>query len=68
MNINYKKISYYFLLLIIGMSFIVFGVINIAIDRNNIELTDNEIIERAKDLGMVEFKEIVIDKEKNKIN
>jgi hypothetical protein len=64
MNINYKKISYYFLLLIIGMSFIVSGVINIAIASNNIELTDNEIIERAKDLGMVEFKEIVIDNEK----
>jgi hypothetical protein len=58
MKIRYRKLSYYFLFLIIGMSFIVFGFINIAIDINNTELTDNEIIEKAKDLGMVEIKEV----------
>ncbi len=57
MKIKYRKLSYYFLFLIIGMSFIVFGFINIAIDINNNELTDNEIIAKAKDLGMVEIKE-----------
>ena len=57
MKIKYRKLSYYFLFLIIGMSFIVFGFINIAIDINNNELTDNEIIAKAKDLGMLEIKE-----------
>jgi len=38
-----------------------FGIINIAAERFNKELSDSEIIERAKDLGMVEIKNIIYD-------
>jgi len=61
MKLNYKKLSYYFLILIMGMSLIMFGIINIAAERFNKELSDSEIIERAKDLGMVEIKNIIYD-------
>jgi len=61
MKLNYKKLSYYFLILIMGMSLIMFGILNIAAERFNKELSDSEIIERAKDLGMVEIKNIIYD-------
>ncbi|MDM8534500.1 hypothetical protein QUF55_07360 [Clostridiaceae bacterium HSG29] len=61
MKLNYKKLSYYFLFLIMGMSLIMFGIINIAEERFNKELSDSEIVERAKDLGMIEIKDIIFD-------
>jgi len=57
MQLNLKKISIYFIFLVIGMSMISFGLMNIAYDLQNEEITDAEIIQRAEDLGMVELKE-----------
>lgn len=57
MQLNLKKLSLYFLFLLLGMSMISFGLMNIAYDLQNDEITESEIIERAKALGMVELKE-----------
>ena len=56
MQLNFKKLSLYFIFLIMGMSMISFGLMNIAYDLQNSEITDEEIIERAEALGMVEIK------------
>ena len=61
MKLNYKKLSYYFLILIMGMVLIMFGILNLAAERFNKEISDSEIVERAKDLGMVEIKNIIYD-------
>jgi hypothetical protein len=57
MQLNLKKLSLYFIFLVLGMSMISFGLMNIAYDLQNEEMTDEEIIERAEALGMVELKE-----------
>lgn len=57
MQLNFKKISLYFVFLVFGMSMISFGLMNIAYDIQNEEMTDAEIIQRAEDLGMIELKE-----------
>jgi len=57
MQLNLKRISLYFMFLVLGMSMISFGLMNIAYDLQNEEMTDQEIIQRAEDLGMVELKE-----------
>jgi hypothetical protein len=56
MQLNFKRLSVYFLFLLIGMSMISFGLMNIAYDLQQSEITDEEIIERAEALGMVELK------------
>lgn len=66
MQLNLKKMSIYFLFLILGMSMISFGLMNIAFDLQNKELTEIEIIEKARDLGMVKIKDQI--KEIEKIN
>lgn len=60
LTFNTKRIFIYFVLLIIGLSLIAYGVISYYDDRRSFDaaLTDEEIIIRAKALGMVE----VIDK------
>lgn len=57
MQLNFKRLSLYFLFLVLGMSMISFGLMNIAYDLQNEEMTDQEIIQRAKALGMVELKD-----------
>ena len=57
MQLNFKKLSLYFTFLVLGMSMISFGLMNIAYDLQNEEMTDQEIIQRAEALGMVELKE-----------
>lgn len=57
MRLNLKKLSLYFTFLVLGMSMISFGLMNIAYDLQNEEMTDQEIIERAEELGMVELKD-----------
>lgn len=54
-----KKIFSLFLLLILGLSLLFYGIFSYTIDMKmyKMEMTDQEIIERAKDLGMVEIKE-----------
>lgn len=57
MQLNFKRLSLYFLFLVLGMSMISFGLMNIAYDLQNEEMTDQEIIQRAEALGMVELKD-----------
>ena len=62
MNLNFKKLTIYFFLLIFGMSLIVYGMLDFVNLKNNQEISDKEIIRRAKDLGMVEVKNQLKDK------
>ena len=62
MQLNLRKVSIYFIFLVLGMSMICFGLINIAYDLQNEEMTDEEIIQRAEELGMVELKEQLDEK------
>ncbi len=56
---NTKRIFIYFLLLIIGLSLMAYGVLSYYDDRHSFEasLSDDEIILRAKALGLVEVTE-----------
>lgn len=53
---NTKRMFIYFILLIIGLSLMAYGVVSFYDDRRSFEavLTDEEIILRAKALGLVE--------------
>ncbi len=70
MYINTKRLYRYFVLLIIGFSLLFYGIINLVIKDHSMEtMSDEEIIERAKDLGMIGIddkilKEMDIDKDK----
>lgn len=58
MYINMKKIYRYGVLMVIGLSFIFYGIINaVIVDHSYDEPTDAEIIERAKGLGMIGIEE-----------
>ena len=64
MNVNFKKIARYFLCMLIGLFLISYGIISMSTGKVVKEtLTDDEIISRAKDLGMVEMRDIYIDEE-----
>ncbi|MDH8679821.1 hypothetical protein QE109_16805 [Fusibacter bizertensis] len=56
---NIKKMFTYFVLLIIGLSLMAYGVLSYFQDQQIFHsmLSDDEIIERAKGLGMVELKD-----------
>jgi len=56
---NIRKMFAYFILLIVGLSLMSYGVITYYEDQRAFEasLSDDEIIERAKSLGLVELKE-----------
>ncbi|MGM0379652.1 MAG: hypothetical protein ACQEQE_07885 [Bacillota bacterium] len=56
MNLNFKKLTIYFFILIFGMSLIVYSMLDFMTLKNSQEISDKEIIRRAKDLGMVEVK------------
>jgi len=63
MYINVKKIYRYFALLVIGLSFFFYGVINIVIEDHSMDQpSDAEIIQRARELGMVGINEIYLEK------
>lgn len=62
MNLDFKKLTIYFLTLIFGISLIVYGMLDFVVIKNNNEISDKEIIRRAKDLGMVEVKNQIKDK------
>jgi len=57
--INVKKLYVWFVMLIIGLSLMFYGIIQFSVDQKKwaSELTDQEIIARAKALGMVEIKD-----------
>lgn len=56
---NGKRIFAYYVLLIIGLAMIFGGMISYNAQINGFKstLSDDEIMERARDLGMVEIKE-----------
>ncbi len=60
----------YFILLIVGLSLMSYGVITYYEDQRAFEasLSDDEIIERAKSLGLVELKEQIPSKNTNSEN
>ncbi len=63
---NTKRMFIYFILLIIGLSLMAYGVLSYYDDRRTFDMTisDDEVIQRAKALGLVEVKE-KIDGEKD---
>lgn len=56
--INLKKLLQYWILLMVGIAFIFIGIIGYYENQNAIKskMSDTEIIERAKALGMVDAK------------
>lgn len=62
-NINYSKVVRYVILLIVGMSFISYGILTFSQPREPEVMTDVEIIERAKDLGLVEPRDLYIEEQ-----
>lgn len=57
-NKSTKKMYVYVIFLIIGLSLIFYGILEMVVqDHAQTELTENQIIEKAKDLGMVEVKD-----------
>lgn len=65
MYLNMKKIYRYFALLIIGLSMVFYGIIQLVIvDHSMDQPTDAEIIERARSLGMINLNEYYLEKEK----
>ena len=63
MYINMKKILRYSVLMVIGMSLLFYGIIEWVVqDGVAVELTDAEIVERARELGMVGIEEEILRK------
>lgn len=61
MNINIKNVTKYFVMLLIGFSLLFYGIIGMVIkDKSMTQITDNEIIEKAKELGMVSINEVFL--------
>ena len=63
---NTKRVFIYFILLILGLSLMAYGVLSYYDDRRTFDMTlsDEEIVKRAKALGLVEVKD-KIDGEKD---
>lgn len=62
MYINVKKIYRYFALLIIGLSLVFYGIIDMVIEDHSMDvMSDAEIIERARELGMVGINEVYLE-------
>lgn len=57
MNLNYKKLTQLIILMFIGFVIVIYGLLSIFFDRSNYIMTDDEIIIRAKELGLVEMSE-----------
>ena len=55
---NSKRIFLYFILLVLGLSLIAFGILDFYGDQKVFEtsMSDEDVIKRAKELGMVELK------------
>jgi hypothetical protein len=57
-QVDMKKIMRYGLVMVVGMTVMVYGMIDIAVETYGPRpMSDAEIIQRAKDLGMVDIKE-----------
>ncbi len=64
---NTKKLYVYFIMLIIGFSLIFYSIITYAVQMSQFQgkISDEEIIERAKGLGMIDLKEYLNSKGKD---
>jgi len=62
-NINYSRVTRYVLLLIIGMSFICYGLLTLSQPRKELPMSDAEIIQKAKDLGLVEPRDVYVEQQ-----
>ncbi len=61
MSLNLKRMSKYLIMLLIGLSLIFYGMIKIVIEDHSMkEVSDEEVIRRAKELGFVEIKELYL--------
>lgn len=66
--VNVKKLFLYFLMLVLGLSLLVYSVLLFYNDQVKFEqsIPDAVIIERAKELGMVDIKEQIKGDEDDK--
>ncbi len=63
MYINVKKIYRYFALLVVGLSLVFYGIIDMVIEDHSMDvMSDSEVIERARELGMVGINEVYLEK------
>lgn len=65
-NISYSKVMWCLALLILGMSLIGYGMLTLNQPKKALPMSDAEIIMKAKDLGLVEARDIYIEKQENK--
>ncbi|MBS7528176.1 hypothetical protein KHM83_15925 [Fusibacter paucivorans] len=63
--VNTKKIMRALILLVAGLSLMFYGIIGYFADyvSTHQRIADTEIIERAKELGMVEPRDIILDEQ-----
>lgn len=58
MYLNMKKIYFFGVLMVIGFSIFFYGIINLIIEDHSGEtISDEEVIIRARQLGMIKFEE-----------
>lgn len=57
MNLDYKKLTKLIILMFLGFVIVIYGVLSIFFDKPDRQMTDDEIIIRAKELGLVEMNE-----------
>jgi len=64
MQFEIKRIVRYGIMLVLGLSLMVYGFIDLTTSRYSVDpMTDDEIVERAKELGMVSIKEKWIEEQ-----
>ncbi len=57
MNINYKKILKYSIFMFLGIVLLLYGMLSLVFDDDDKQMTDQEVINRARELGMVDLNE-----------
>ena len=68
MQLDMKKLIRYGIMLMIGMSLTVYGIIDITISRYAPQpISDQEVIDRAKDLGMISIKDKWIESQDQEV-
>ncbi|MBN2897181.1 MAG: hypothetical protein JXO44_00290 [Clostridia bacterium] len=62
-NINHSRVIRYLALLIVGMSFITYGLLTLSQPKTPLPMSEDEIIQKAKDLGLVDPKDIYLEQQ-----
>ncbi|MGB3368200.1 MAG: hypothetical protein WBA54_11970 [Acidaminobacteraceae bacterium] len=57
MNLNYKNLIKYSVFMFIGIVLIIYGALSLVFDKDDRAMTDQEITNRARELGMVDLNE-----------